>query len=308
MASSEFSLIQQYFAGLGEGPFVERGVGDDAATLRVPVGHVLHVSTDTALVDVHFPSDLPAADMAYRSVMAAASDLAAMGAQPMALLLSLTLPAVEEDWLQQFTAGLKAACRETGLPLAGGDTTRGALSLTVTVLGSTPESQCLTRGGAKPGDRLCVSGTLGDAAAGLSILKGEVSMRCPDAEQALRDRFARPTARLTLGQELRGIASAAIDISDGLLADAGHLATASDIGIEIDSAQIPLSDALRSLDDTEQALRWALAGGDDYELLFCLSPLAALPTGCTEIGRVVAGSGISCDVMPEQLGYDHFTH
>ena len=113
MASSEFSLIQQYFAGLGEGPFVERGVGDDAATLRVPVGHVLHVSTDTALVDVHFPSDLPAADVAYRSLMAAASDLAAMGAQPMALLLSLTLPAVEEDWLQQFTAGLKAAKLET---------------------------------------------------------------------------------------------------------------------------------------------------------------------------------------------------
>lgn len=308
MASSEFSLIQQYFAGLGEGPFVQRGVGDDAATLRVPAGHVLHVSTDTALVDVHFPSDLPAADVAYRSLMAAASDLAAMGAQPMALLLSLTLPAVEEGWLQQFTAGLKAACRETGLPLAGGDTTRGALSLTVTVLGSTPEAAFLTRSGAKPGDRLCVSGTLGDAAAGLAILKGEVSVSCPNAEQALRDRFARPTARLALGQALKGIASAAIDISDGLLADAGHLAAASDVGIEIDSAQIPLSDALRSLDDNEQALRWALAGGDDYELLFCLPPAAALPAGCAEIGRVVGGSGISCDVMPEQFGYDHFTH
>ena len=307
MASSEFSLIQQYFAGLGEGPFVERGVGDDAATLRVPVGHVLQISTDTALVDVHFPSGLPAADVAYRSLMAAASDLAAMGAQPMALLLSLTLPAVEEDWLRHFTAGLKAACRETRLPLAGGDTTRGALSLTVTVLGSTPETEFLTRSGAKPGDRLCVSGTLGDAAAGLAILKGEVSVSCPDARQALRDRFARPTARLALGQKLKGIASAAIDISDGLLADAGHLATASEIAIEIDSAQIPLSDALRSLDDTEQALRWALAGGDDYELLFCLPPAAALPAGCTEIGRVVVGSGIGCDVMPEQFGYDHFT-
>jgi thiamine-monophosphate kinase len=152
-----------------------------------------------------------------------------------------------------------------------------------------------------------VSGTLGDAAAGLAILKGEVSVSCPDAEQALRDRFARPAARLALGQALTGTASAAIDISDGLLADAGHLAAASDIGIELYSAQIPLSDALRSLDDTEQALRWALAGGDDYELLFCLPPAVALPAGCTEIGRVVVGSGISCDVMPEQFGYDHFT-
>ena len=306
--SNEFSLIQQYFSGLSEGPFVERGIGDDAATLRLPEGHVLHVSTDTALVDVHFPSDLPAADIAYRSLMAAASDLAAMGAEPIALLVSLTLPEIEDDWLRDFTAGLQEACLETGLPLAGGDTTRGALSLTVTVLGSTPKAQFLTREGAKSGDRVCVSGTLGDASAGLAISTDKVAVSCPIAKRALQARFTRPAARLTLGQDLRGLASAAIDISDGLLADARHLATASDIAIEIDSQRIPLSDALRSLGDAEQALQWALAGGDDYELLFCLPPDAELPEGCTEIGRVVTGSGISCDVMPEQLGYDHFTH
>jgi thiamine-monophosphate kinase len=240
--------------------------------------------------------------------MAAASDLAAMGAEPIALLVSLTLPEVEDDWLRDFTAGLQEACLETGLPLAGGDTTRGALSLTVTVLGSTPKAQFLTREGAKSGDRVCVSGTLGDASAGLAISTDKVAVSCPIAKRALQARFTRPAARLTLGQDLRGLASAAIDISDGLLADARHLATASDIAIEIDSQRIPLSDALRSLGDAEQALQWALAGGDDYELLFCLPPDAELPEGCTEIGRVVTGSGISCDVMPEQLGYDHFTH
>ena len=154
MTSSEFELIQHYFTGLGEGAAVRLGVGDDAAVLQVPEGHVLQISTDTALEGAHFLANLPAADIAYRSVMAAASDLAAMGAVPMASLLSLTLPKADSAWLRDFSTGLGAVCTETGLPLVGGDTTRGPLAITVTVMGSTPADQFMTRSGAESGDRL----------------------------------------------------------------------------------------------------------------------------------------------------------
>lgn len=308
MTSSEFELIQNYFTGLGEGEAVRLGIGDDAAVLQVPEGHVLQISTDTALEGTHFSANLPAADIAYRSVMAAASDLAAMGAVPMASLLSLTLPEANSDWLRDFSTGLGTACAEIGLPLVGGDTTRGPLAITVTVMGSTPADQFMTRSGAEPGDRLCVSGTPGDAAAGLEILKGDLLVADEAISAALAARFRRPDARLTLGQTLREIASACIDISDGLLADAGHLATCSGVAIEIDSSLLPLSEALCSVIDIQQAKDWALAGGDDYELLFTLPRNAPLPAGCTQIGRVVSGSGISCDHVPELAGYDHFAH
>ena len=308
MTSSEFELIQHYFTGLGEGAAVRLGVGDDAAVLQVPEGHVLQISTDTALEGAHFLANLPAADIAYRSVMAAASDLAAMGAVPMASLLSLTLPEADSAWLRDFSTGLGTVCTETGLPLVGGDTTRGPLAITVTVMGSTPAGQFMVRSGAEPGDRLCVSGTLGDAAAGLEILKGDLSVADASISGVLAARFTRPVARLTLGQTLRDLASACIDISDGLLADAGHLATCSGVAIEVDSSLLPLSDALCSVVDMRQAKDWALAGGDDYELLFALPCNTPLPAGCTQIGRVVSGSGISCDRVPERAGYDHFAH
>ena len=308
MTSSEFELIQHYFTGLGEGAAVRLGVGDDAAVLQVPEGHVLQISTDTALEGAHFLANLPAADIAYRSVMAAASDLAAMGAVPMASLLSLTLPKADSAWLRDFSTGLGAVCTETGLPLVGGDTTRGTLAITVTVMGSTPTDQFMTRRGAESGDRLCVSGTPGDAAAGLEILKGDLSVADASISAVLAARFTRPVARLILGQTLRDIASACIDISDGLLADAGHLATCSGVAIEVDSNLLPLSDALCSVVDMQQAKDWALAGGDDYELLFTLPCDTPLPVGCTQIGRVVSGSGISCDRVPERAGYDHFAH
>ena len=305
MSDSEFDLIQDFFAGLDQGASVRLGIGDDAAALSLPEGHLLHISTDTAVEGVHFLASLSPADVAYRSVTAAASDLAAMGATPEALLLALTLPEADRVWLEDFSRGLAEVSREIGAPLVGGDTTRGPLSLTVTVLGSTPVGRYLTRSGAKIGDRLCVSGTLGDAAAGLAVLSGQLVVD-ETAAVVLTTRYARPSARLPLGQALRDCATSCIDISDGLLADAAHVASASGVGLEIDSALLPLSKTLRSSADLDQSLDWALAGGDDYELLFTLPDNMPLPDGCSEMGRVVAGSGISCDRTPERIGYDHF--
>jgi thiamine-monophosphate kinase len=305
MSDSEFDLIQDFFAGLDQGASVRLGIGDDAAALSLPEGHLLHISTDTAVEGVHFLASLSPADVAYRSVMAAASDLAAMGASPQALLLALTVPEADRVWLEDFSRGLAEVSREIGVPLVGGDTTRGPLSLTVTVLGSTPADRYLTRSGAKVGDRLCVSGTLGDAAAGLAVLSGQLAVD-ESAAAFLTTRYTRPTARLVLGETLRDCATSCIDLSDGLLADAAHIASASGVGLEINSALLPLSEALRSSADLDQSLDWALAGGDDYELLFTLPDNMPLPDGCTEMGRVVGGSGISCDRTPERIGYDHF--
>ena len=306
MSDSEFDLIQEFFAGLDQGSSVRLGVGDDAAALALPDGHLLHVSTDTAVEGIHFLAALSPTDVAYRSVMAAASDLAAMGASPQAFLLSLTLPAKDLPWLENFSRGLADVCMAIGAPLVGGDTTRGPLTLTVTVLGSTPADHYLTRSGAQPGDRLCVSGTLGDAAAGLAVISGQLAVKDAAAADFLVTRHTRPSARLALGEGLRGCATSCIDISDGLLADAAHVATASNVRLEIDSAWLPLSAAMRSSVDLDQSLDWALTGGDDYELLFTLPSDLPPPDGCTEIGRVAEGSGISCDRIPEPMGYDHF--
>ena len=305
MSISEFSLIETFFARCGEGSLVKLGMGDDAAAVRLPDGHMLQISTDTAIEGVHFPCGFRPTDIAYRSVMAAASDLAAMGASPVGMLLALTLPPLTRR-LSRFAEGLGAASKAARLPLIGGDTTRGDLSLTVTVLGSTPQSRGLRRDGARPGDCLCVSGTLGDAAAGLAVIQGKFYASDQAAAAFLRGRFARPTARLALGESLLGVATAAIDLSDGLLSDAAHVAKASTVAIEIDSSKIPLSPALRRLPDAGQIRQWALAGGDDYELLVTLPPDMPVPEALTEIGRVKEGYGVSCDESPASGGYDHF--
>ena len=306
MSIGEFSLIEKFFTQRGEEGAIELGIGDDAAALRVPDGRVLQVSTDTAIGGVHFPRDLPPADIAYRSVIAAASDLAAMGASPIGMLLAITLPTAEEVWLSRFAEGVRAASETTGLPLVGGDTTRGGLSITVTVMGSTPASSCLRRDGARPGDHVCVSGTLGDAAAGLAIIEGNLKASDQAAAEFLKRRFSAPTVRLALGESLLRVATSAIDLSDGLLLDAEHVAKASAVAIEIDSCKIPLSPAMRTLPDSSRSLQWALAGGDDYELLVTLPPGEPVPGLLTEIGRVTTGRGVSCDQSPAKRGYDHF--
>jgi thiamine-monophosphate kinase len=321
MPADEFSLISRYFSAFGAGPAVALGVGDDCAILTLKPSERLATSVDTVVAGVHFPQESLPEDVGYRAVAAAASDLAAMGARPLGMTLALTLPDADELWLHSFSQGIGAAAKALALPLVGGDTTRGPLTITVQVFGALPMGRALLRGGARPGDTVCVSGTLGDAAGGLAVLEGRYQPD-PDAAEYLEQRFFRPSPRLALGVALlRGetdpeapadggtvaAASAAIDISDGLLADAGHIAAASGVRIELDAALIPLSAALAAHPDRDQALRWALTGGDDYELCFCLPAGAAVPPGCTRIGEVVAGEGVSCPGFDGlATGYNHF--
>lgn len=306
MGLGEFDLIEQYFSEIGTSPWVRLAVGDDAAVLDLPDGQVQLVSTDTAVLGVHFLAETPPEVIAYRTVMAAASDLAAMGAQPVGMLLALTMPEANPEWLRSFAKGLRDASGVTGLPLIGGDTTRGPLTLTVTVLGAALRERYLTRSGAQPGDRLCVSGTLGDAAAGLALLRGADISISAEHTAFLQERFNYPTARLALGLSLNGTATSAIDVSDGLLADANHLARASNVRLIIDSSLIPVSVALGAHPDPNQIREWTLRGGDDYELLFTVPDTCSLPPLATEIGRVIEGAGVSCDGAVQQTGYDHF--
>lgn len=306
MPTSEFTLIYRYFSALGRGTAVDLSVGDDCAMLRLEEGERLATSVDTMVAGVHFPEDSFPEDIGFRAVSAAASDLAAMGARPVGMMLALTLPEVDELWLHAFSQGLAAAVAAYELPLVGGDTTRGPLTITVQVLGALPMDRALLRSGARVGDAVYVSGTLGDAAAALAFLQGEWQPE-PAAAEFLLDRFNRPTARIDLGRELLAGATAAIDISDGLLADAGHIAAASGVKICIEPALLPLSAALRSHHSPDKILQWALAGGDDYELCFCLPADDAPPEGCTLIGRVAAGQGVDCGAEVDiPAGYQHF--
>jgi thiamine-monophosphate kinase len=304
---SEFSLIQRYFSALGRGPAVDLGVGDDCALLRLDAGERLATSVDTVVQGVHFPADCFPEDLAWRAVSVAASDLAAMGARPLGMTLALTLPQAEELWLHSFSEGLAAAVSDYALPLVGGDTTRGdQLNLTVQVFGALPQEQALLRSGAVVGDELWVSGTLGDAAAALALFSGDWRPT-PQHAEFIGQRYYRPRARLELGQALLGLATAAIDISDGLLADAGHIAAASGVALRIEPGSIPLSAALASHPQRQQALHWALTGGDDYELCFCLPPGAQAPEGCSRIGEVQAGQGVDCGLAIDSSGgYQHF--
>ncbi|MEZ5503908.1 MAG: thiamine-phosphate kinase [Halioglobus sp.] len=306
MPSAEFSLIDRYFSALGRGNAVDLAVGDDCAILRLDAGERLAVSVDTMVAGVHFPLDSAPEDTGFRAVAAAASDLAAMGARPLGMTLALTLPAVDAPWLQAFSGGLAAAVRAYRLPLVGGDTTRGPLTISVQVMGALPLDQALLRGGARAGDAVYVSGTLGDAAGALAILQGQWRP-APAHARFLLARFNRPADRIDLGRHLLGRATAAIDVSDGLLADAGHIAAASGVRISLDSDLLPLSPALSSHGNRETTLQWALTGGDDYELCFCLPPGEPAPPGCTRIGWVEAGAGVDCGLAIDfPAGYQHF--
>ena len=296
-ATSEFDIIARYFAPIGD------KIGDDCALIPVRPGCELAVSADTFIEGVHFPAAAPPAQIAYRAAAAALSDLAATGARPAAITLALTLPAAEPDWLSGFAQGLRDALQTYRIELIGGDTARGPLAITVQALGDIETGQALTRAGARPGDALFVSGTPGDAAAALSVIRGEWpgDPRCHDY---LLTRFYRPDSRIDLGRRLRGIATAAIDISDGLLADAAHLSQQSAVAIRIHADKLPLSPALQSVPDASQARDWALSGGDDYELLFT-APKDEKIEGCTLIGEVTPGQGVQCDHPTITPGYTH---
>jgi thiamine-monophosphate kinase len=278
MALGEFALIDRYFRACGaRRTDVIAGVGDDAALLQVPGDADLVAATDTLVAGVHFPPGSPAASIGHRALAVNLSDLAAMGARPAWALLALTLPEVNASWLAEFTTGFGELARAHEVELVGGDTTRGPLCITVQLLGFVPRGTALRRCGGRPGDALFVSGTPGDAAAGLALVEGRLSAPA-ELSGYLRERFELPTPRVALGERLRQFASACIDLSDGLFADAAKLAQASGTGLQIQYEALPVSELLERAVGAEHARELALTGGDDYELCFSVAEknLAAL--------------------------------
>jgi thiamine-monophosphate kinase len=283
----EFDLIARYFtrpvpAGRGD---IALAVGDDCALLEPAPGEQWAVSTDTLVESVHFLPSVDPAALGHKALAVNLSDLAACGAEPRCFFLALALPKVDEAWLAAFSAGMFALADTHHCVLAGGDTTRSpqGVMITVTVMGSVPRGQALLRSGARPGDDLWVSGTLGDAALGLAARQGGTPV--PADLRAAVERLERPQPRVGLGRALRGVATAAIDISDGLLGDLGHIMERSAVGARVAWNRIPRSDALRRQAEADQR-RLALAGGDDYELLF------TAPAGRRgDVERAAAGAG-----------------
>ncbi len=318
---SEFDLIRRYFTRATPGAVL--GVGDDAALLRIGSGMELAVSTDMLVSGSHFLPDADPFLLGHKTLAVNLSDMAAMGAQPRWATLALSLPQADETWLQQFSAGFFALAEQHGIELIGGDTTRGPLNLCVTIMGEVPQGMALRRDGAQAGDDVWVSGTLGDAALALAHLQGKVQLPAADFSSCA-PALHQPTPRVALGIALRGVAHSAIDISDGLLADLGHILECSRVGAEIRFDALPVSEVLRSRsrgNDGELVQRFILAGGDDYELCFT-APVArrnavekislnfGLPLA--RFGTIVAGSGCivraadGSSIHIGEAGYDHF--
>ncbi len=306
-APDEFDLIKRFFVPLTKNAPGAFSLSDDAAVLSVPSGRNMVVTTDAMVSGVHFLADTPPEDIAAKLLRVNLSDLAAMGAMPESYTLSLALPKSTPSenvlWLEHFTEGLSHEQELWKISLIGGDTvsTPGALTLSLTALGSVAAGKELRRSGAVAGDTIFVSGTLGDAALGLSVLKGDLSGLAGEDQAYLVNRHRRPLPRVALGGRLQGLAAAVIDISDGLVADLEHICETSGVSATVDAGKIPLSPVARSLLDLERNfLNAILAGGDDYELLFTASSrnhaaLAALAVELelpiTEIGRIDAPAG-----------------
>lgn len=268
----EFSLIETFFAQPSTGTNhskVVLGIGDDAAILDVPPEQQLLVSTDTLVSGVHFFPDVAPADLAYKALAVNLSDMAAMGATPAWVSLALTLPKLPPRWLSEFARSFMQTCEDYQVALIGGDTTSGPLSISVTIHGLIPRGQAIRRDGAQVGDDIYVSGTLGDAAAGLNILNTQTGHSERDIIQRnLLERLLRPTPRVLLGKQLRGLASSCLDVSDGLAGDIKHILKASFVGAQIDISALPYSSELLDYVTEKQAQEYALTGGDDYELCF----------------------------------------
>lgn len=313
--TDEFELIAAICDAVpGGGRGVIRGPGDDAALLQPPADHQLVATTDTLVSGVHFFPDAPAAAIGFKALAVNLSDLAAMGAEPAWALLSLTLPTGEREWVTAFAGGFAELAAAHAVSLVGGDVTSGPLSVSVTALGTVPAGQALTRRGGQAGDRVLVSGTPGDAALALRLSDGEMP-------PALLERLQRPRPQVALGMALREIANAAIDVSDGLVADLGHMLAADALGAEIETDTLPASAALRQYADPALATALQLGGGDDYELCALVSPervsaACAAASACgvtlTDIGQVTAANGIVCvdaegrHSAPPVAGWQHF--
>ncbi|HEX5795196.1 MAG TPA: thiamine-phosphate kinase [Geminicoccaceae bacterium] len=320
MALSEFAFIAERLRPLAAGTPGALGLADDAALLDPPAGAELVLTKDAMVAGVHFLPDDPPGDVAKKLLRVNLSDLAAMGAAPLGYLLALIRPkATAEDWLADFCRGLAEDQATFGIGLLGGDTvsTPGPLALSLTALGHVPRGTALRRCGARPGDDVWVSGTLGDAALGLKVLQGELAV-ADEVRAPLVERYRLPQPRLALGEALRGLASAALDVSDGLLADLGHILETSGVGAEVRTAALPLSAAAQGLPGAREA---ALAGGDDYELLFTAAPARRARIGAlarelalpiTRIGAIEAKPGLRVldaagRLIPiERAGWQHF--
>jgi thiamine-monophosphate kinase len=324
--ATEFDLIARYFtralpgAVTGVEAGVVLGVGDDAALVNPRAGHELAITTDLLVAGTHFFPDTSPADLGWKTLAVNVSDIAAMGASPRWATLGLALPAhiaADEAWLSAFADGFFACADAYDIELVGGDTTRGPLAFSVTLIGEAPAGRAVRRSGAQVGDAIWVSGTPGRAALGLAHLQGRIALTEPDLTQCLAA-LHRPQPRLALGLALREFATAAIDISDGLLADLGHILARSGCGAALtvpDIAVLPALTFAQSLADASLVQACSLSGGDDYELLFttppdCRPTCEGLPL--TRLGTITAQAGLivrdahGARITPTRFGYDHF--
>ncbi len=333
MASDEFDIIRRHFNRPELAfavPSVSLAIGDDCALLQPSPGCDLAVSMDMLVEGVHFLPDCDPFQLGQRTLLVNLSDLAAMGARPLCFTLALSLPGSDAAWLTRFTAGLARVAGEHHCPLVGGDLTAsapplagrsGPLCLCVQVHGEVPAGTALRRSGARVGDAICVTGTLGDAAAGLRILRDGAWPTLPTPlRESLQQAFHAPQSRVAAGMALRGLASAAMDLSDGLASDLGHILQASGVGARVDVDALPLSEALCAAVAPQERLALALGGGDDYELCFTVAPqhlsvvqerLAALGTRVCQIGQITPGSTLQWwregrELALKVRGYNHF--
>ncbi len=329
MSISEFDIISRYFNQPGlaadqQHSAVSLGIGDDCALLDIPAGKQVALSIDTLLADVHFFNTDEPSLIAQRALAVSLSDLAAMGAEPLAFTLAISLPKADEKWLQAFSAGLSEMARRYSCPLIGGDITRGKLAISIQVHGLVDKGKAISRSKARVGDDVYVSGQLGAAGLAVSLLRNGMKLDVPD-RQELHRAFYQPLPQIELGRLCVGKASAAIDISDGLLADAAHITQQSGVGMEIEAARVPVAPAVKyflgGLGDQSGGVRHALSSGDDYELLITVNPeLAAQLQNAaeasniklTKIGQVVNGSRVRCldnsgnEIELKKLGFQHF--
>lgn len=318
----EFELINRFFTGRGiTRRDVDLGIGDDCALVTIPEGCQLAVTTDTLVEGVHFFSDISPKALGHRILAVNLSDLAAMGAEPAWISIGLTLPNVDEAWLEQFTEGMHDIAEYYNVQLIGGDTTQGPLTITVCAKGIVPKGKALTRSGAKVGDWLYVTGDLGDAALAIEARKQGWELSDVDRSYAQK-KFDYPAPQVAAGQVLRGLANSAIDISDGLLADLNHILAHSGVGATIHADKVPVSDALKNLPDEEVRLMLAMAYGDDYQLLFTVPDsnrvavekrLAEYGVTPTCIGQINANAGDVSLLYKDKpwpfpaTGFEHFS-
>ncbi|VAW95076.1 Thiamine-monophosphate kinase [hydrothermal vent metagenome] len=322
MSESEFDIIRKYFTEIGKASdWLVMGIGDDAAIIAPSSEHQLLISIDTLNLGVHFPGQCAAIDIGYKALAVNLSDIAAMGGEPKWFTLSLSLPSIDHNWLKDFCLGLSQLASKHNLKLVGGDTTRGPLSITIQIAGETPAKEVIKRDGAKVGDSIYVTGTLGDAAAGLALCAQNEDRN--SYREALVDKLNKPIPRIAVGMALRSLATACIDISDGLAGDLGHILEDSGVGAELEQDAIPFSDELLEYAEKNELtsfLELSLYGGDDYELCFTAAEKSheaiekvGIEEDCkiTRIGKIISDNGLYLvednDTTEINItGFDHF--